>query len=132
MTIFQQKYIDYIEKWPFMVIFQYNLYIFGIHLWTVLYPKPCDNEPYYTEVEVYLDYYVTYIWTVLKLLLTLTTSQCFSSQVVWLSYNMKVIPWTWVSGTVIVYFSIKMELCLCILEVLLQRFVNLFVNKTGW
>ena len=27
--------MDYIEKWPFMVIFQYNLYIFGIHLWTV-------------------------------------------------------------------------------------------------
>ena len=25
-----QKCIDYIEKWPFMVIFQYNLYIFGI------------------------------------------------------------------------------------------------------
>ena len=24
-----------------MVIFQYNLCIFGIHLWTVLYPKPC-------------------------------------------------------------------------------------------
>ena len=23
-----QKCIDYIEKWPYMVIFQYNLYIF--------------------------------------------------------------------------------------------------------
>ena len=38
-----------------MVIFQYNLYIFGIHLWTVLYPKPCYNEPCYKEVEVYAD-----------------------------------------------------------------------------
>ena len=37
-----------------MVIFQYNLYIFGIHLWTVLYPKPCYNEPCYKEVEVLL------------------------------------------------------------------------------
>ena len=35
-----------------MVIFQYNLYIFGIHLWTVLYPKPCYNEPCYKEVVV--------------------------------------------------------------------------------
>ena len=38
-----------------MIIFQYNLYIFGIHLWTVLYPKPCYNEPCYKEVEVYFD-----------------------------------------------------------------------------
>ena len=37
-----------------MVIFQYNLYIFGIHLWTVLYTKPCYNEPCYKEVMVYL------------------------------------------------------------------------------
>ena len=37
-----------------MVIFQYNLYIFGIHLWTVLYPKPCYNERCYKEVEVYI------------------------------------------------------------------------------
>ena len=36
-----------------MVIFQYNLYIFGIHLRTVLYSKPCYNEPCYKEVEVY-------------------------------------------------------------------------------
>ena len=36
-----------------MVIFQYNLYIFGIHLLTVLYPKPCYKEPCYKEVEVY-------------------------------------------------------------------------------
>ena len=27
--------------------------IFGIHLWTVLYPKPCYNEPCYEEVNVY-------------------------------------------------------------------------------
>ena len=33
-----------------MVIFQYNQYIFGIHLWTVLYPKLC-----YKEVVVYMD-----------------------------------------------------------------------------
>ena len=37
-----------------MVIFQYNLYIFVIHYWTMLYPKPCYNKPYYKEVEVYL------------------------------------------------------------------------------
>ena len=37
-----------------MVIFQYNLYIFGIHLWTMLYPKPCYNEPCYKEVVVYV------------------------------------------------------------------------------
>ena len=37
-----------------MVIFQYNLYIFGIHLWTVLYPKPCYNELCYKEVVVYM------------------------------------------------------------------------------
>ena len=34
-----------------MVIFQYNLYIFGIR--TVLYPKPCYNESCYKEAEVY-------------------------------------------------------------------------------
>ena len=45
--------MDYIEKLPYMVIFQNNLYIFGIHLWIVLYPKPCYNEPCYKEVEVY-------------------------------------------------------------------------------
>ena len=37
-----------------MVIFQYNPYIFGIHLRTVLYPKPCYNEPCYKEVEEYI------------------------------------------------------------------------------
>ena len=37
-----------------MVIFQYNVYIFGIHLWTVLYPKLCYNKPFYKEVEVYV------------------------------------------------------------------------------
>ena len=36
-----------------MIIFQYNLYMFGIHLWTVLYPKLCYNEPCYKEVVVY-------------------------------------------------------------------------------
>ena len=38
-----------------MVIFQYNLYIFGIHLRTVLYSKPRYNEPCYNEVEVYIE-----------------------------------------------------------------------------
>ena len=38
-----------------MVIFQYNLYIFGIRLWTVFYPKPCYKEPCYIEVVVYWD-----------------------------------------------------------------------------
>ena len=28
-SISKQKCIDYIEKWPFMVIFQYNQYILG-------------------------------------------------------------------------------------------------------
>ena len=37
-----------------MVIFLYNLYIFGIHFWTVLYPKPCYNEPCYKEIKVYI------------------------------------------------------------------------------
>ena len=36
-----------------MVIFLYSLYIFGIHLCTLLYPKPCYNEPFYKEVNVY-------------------------------------------------------------------------------
>ena len=50
-----------------MVIFQYNLYIFGIHLWTVLYPKPCYNEPYYKEVvyseaNVFLFIYYYYFY----------------------------------------------------------------------
>ena len=40
-----------------MVIFQYNLYIFAIHLWTVLYTKPCYNELCYKEVVVYYYYY---------------------------------------------------------------------------
>ena len=39
-----------------MIIFPYNLYIFGFHLWTVLYPKPCYNEPWYKEVVVYITY----------------------------------------------------------------------------
>ena len=51
MVIF--LYDLYILGWPFMVIFLYNLYIFGVHLWTVLYPKPCCNEPCYKEVVVY-------------------------------------------------------------------------------
>ena len=37
-----------------MVIFQYNLYIFGIHLWTVIYPKPCYKEQCYKEVVAYI------------------------------------------------------------------------------
>ena len=45
--------MDYIEKWPLMVIFLYNLYILGIHLWTLLYHKLCYNEPCYKEVNVY-------------------------------------------------------------------------------
>ena len=42
--------------------FQYNLCIFGIHLWTVLYPKPCYNEPRYKEVAVYLEKNYQNIW----------------------------------------------------------------------
>ena len=37
-----------------MVIFQYNLYIFGIRLGTVLYPKLPYNKSCHTEVDVYL------------------------------------------------------------------------------
>ena len=37
-----------------MVIFLYSLYIFGIHLKTVLYPKLCYNEQCYKEVVVYV------------------------------------------------------------------------------
>ena len=37
-----------------MVIFQYNLYIFGIRLGTVLYSKLCYNKSCHSEVEVYL------------------------------------------------------------------------------
>ena len=37
-----------------MLIFQYNLYIFGIHIWTLLYPKLCYNELCYKEVVVYV------------------------------------------------------------------------------
>ena len=48
-----------------MVIFQYNLYIFGIHLWTVLYPKSYYNELRYTEVEVYKLIYRGNSFTVL-------------------------------------------------------------------
>ena len=40
-----------------MVIFQYNLYIFGIRLLTVLYPKPRYNEPCYKEVVVYVEHF---------------------------------------------------------------------------
>ena len=36
-----------------MATFLYNLYIFGIHLWTMLYPKPCYYEPCYKKVNVY-------------------------------------------------------------------------------
>ena len=37
-----------------MVIFLYNPYIFGIHLWTLLYPKLCYNEPCYKKVNAYV------------------------------------------------------------------------------
>ena len=40
-----------------MVIFQYNLFIFGIYLWTLLYPNSCYNEPCYKEVVVYIKYH---------------------------------------------------------------------------
>ena len=37
-----------------MVIFLYNLYIFGIHLLTMSYLKPCYNKLCYKEINVYL------------------------------------------------------------------------------
>ena len=46
-----------------VVIFQYNLYIFGIHLWTVLYPKPCNNKPCYKEVVVYVPSVKSWVTT---------------------------------------------------------------------
>ena len=61
--------MDYIEKWPYMVIFQYNLYIFGIHVWIMLYPKPCYNKPCYKEVEVYnlfTKVFTAYVMFILK------------------------------------------------------------------
>ena len=47
-----------------MVIFLYNLYIFGIHVWTVLYPKQCYNEPCYKEVNVYVGQQIqaSHVW----------------------------------------------------------------------
>ena len=45
--------MDYIEKCSLMVIFLSNLYIFGIHLYIVLYPKLCFNEQCYKEVCVW-------------------------------------------------------------------------------
>ena len=52
----KQKCIDYIEKWPLLVSFLYNLYIFGIHLEIILYPKLSYNEQCYKEVYVSYDY----------------------------------------------------------------------------
>ena len=43
-----------------MVIFQYNLYIIGIHLCAVLYPKLCYNKPCYKEVVVYSNMTLTF------------------------------------------------------------------------
>ena len=37
-----------------MVIFLFNLYIYGIHLKTVLYPEQCYNKQCYKEVHVYI------------------------------------------------------------------------------
>ena len=46
-----------------MVIFQYNLYIFSVRLWTVLYTKLCYNDLCYKEVVVYfLFYYSSFLW----------------------------------------------------------------------
>ena len=53
-----------------MVIFQYNLYIFGIHLRTMLYPKLCYNELCYKEVEVYFEYIQRF--TLFNKIMTLT------------------------------------------------------------
>ena len=56
----QQKCMDYIEKWPFMVIFLYNLYIcVGIqHLWGPIFnhliSEMAYNERSYEEVPVNL------------------------------------------------------------------------------
>ena len=53
-----QKCIDYIEKWPFMVIFQYNLYIF-VWIWhsclTNMVYVIDPNNSVYKEVVVYLS-----------------------------------------------------------------------------
>ena len=57
--LYQNKNVQIIlKKWPIMVIFQYNLYIFGIQLWTVLHSKPCYNEPCNKEVVVYLELFL--------------------------------------------------------------------------
>ena len=39
----------------------YNLYSFGIRLWTVLYPKPCYNKLCYKEVVVFM-----FLWKKIK------------------------------------------------------------------
>ena len=71
-----------------MVIFQYKLYIFGIHLWTVLYPKPCYNEPYYKEAVVY---------SILILTLYIANKLCTKPLPTYASYF--IIVWIIFSGT---------------------------------
>ena len=61
-----------------MVIFQYNLYIFGIHLRTVLFPKPCYNKPCYKEAEVYFFFSVS---SPLEMNATPPTGQCCSQRI---------------------------------------------------
>ena len=71
-----------------MVIFQYNLYIFGIHLWTMLYPKPCYKEPCYKEVEVYF----TYAWIWKKVHLT-TDGVFWKVPTAWQSTQIQIMFW---------------------------------------
>ena len=59
-----------------MVIFQYSLYIFGIHLWTVLYPIPCYSKLCYKEVVVYIVGTVDNLSSQTAQLLTILVQKC--------------------------------------------------------
>ena len=80
-----------------MVIFQYNLYIFWIHLRTVLYPKPCYNEPCYKEEEVlHYGYKYKRAWWGFNFLFDIiqlgTRGLRSPDKVIFFSYTNKTIP----------------------------------------
>ena len=104
-----------------MVIFQYNLYIFWIHLWTVLYPKPCYNEPRCKEVVVYMFKYIFSVrWKILlgfncrnRLLLTGTPIQNSMAEV----------------SAVLLFFSnldLQSDLHVCLISILLVIWISPF------
>ena len=52
---YPNKNVQIYKKWPFYGHFLYNLYIFGIHLQSMLYPKLCYNKQCFKEVCVYSE-----------------------------------------------------------------------------